>query len=113
MVISSLRASADATLNLPPFGWSALFSEWGVAPVPFVVTIWAAGLYLWGVRTLHKRGDSWPVGRTIAFVGAGLGSFYLATCSGWAAYDSVLLSVHMGQHMVLSMLVPSDARAIQ
>ena len=32
--------------------------------------------------------------------------FYVATSSGLAAYDTTLLSVHMVQHMVLSMLVP-------
>jgi cytochrome c oxidase assembly factor CtaG len=36
----------------------------------------------------------------------GMGFFYLATSSGLAAYDTTLLSVHMVQHMVLSMLVP-------
>jgi len=71
-----------------------------------VVTVWAAGLYLVGVRALHRRGDHWPVGRTVAFVGVGMGSFYVATSSGLAAYDTTLLSVHMVQHMVLSMLVP-------
>jgi len=79
---------------------------WELAPVPLVVTVWAAGLYLVGVRALHRRGDHWPVGRTVAFVGVGMGSFYVATSSGLAAYDTTLLSVHMVQHMVLSMLVP-------
>ena len=40
------------------------------------------------------------------FVGVGMGLFYVATSSGLAAYDTTLLSVHMVQHMVLSMLVP-------
>ena len=79
---------------------------WELAPVPLVVTVWVAGLYLVGVRTLHRRGDRWPVGRTVAFVGFGMGSFYVATSSGLAAYDTTLLSVHMVQHMVLSMVVP-------
>ncbi len=79
---------------------------WELAPVPLVVTVWAAGLYLLGVRALHRRGDAWPLGRTVSFVGVGMGSFYLATSSGLAAYDTTLLSVHMVQHMVLSMLVP-------
>lgn len=92
--------------DLPAFGPSRLVTEWGIAPIPFVVTAWAVGLYLWGVATLRRRGDRWPIGRTIAFVPVGMGAFYLATCSGLAAYDTTLLSVHMVQHMVLSMLVP-------
>ena len=74
--------------------------------MPLVVTVWAAGLYLLGVRALRRRGDAWPVGRTVMFVVVGMGAFYVATSSGLAAYDTTLLSVHMVQHMVLSMLVP-------
>jgi cytochrome c oxidase assembly factor CtaG len=91
---------------VPPFDPSRLVTGWELAPVPLVVTVWAAGLYLLGVHTLHRRGDAWPVGRTLVFVGVGLGAFYVATSSGLAAYDTTLLSVHMVQHMVLSMLVP-------
>jgi putative copper resistance protein D len=91
---------------VPPFDAGRLVTGWELAPVPLVVTVWAAGFYLLGVRALHRRGDAWPLGRTVSFVGVGMGSFYLATSSGLAAYDSTLLSVHMVQHMVLSMLVP-------
>ena len=89
-----------------PSTLSRVVTGWELAPVPLVVTVWAAGLYLVGVRSLHRRGDAWPVGRTVMFVGVGMGSFYVATSSGLAAYDTTLLSVHMVQHMVLSMLVP-------
>ncbi|HEX6875668.1 MAG TPA: cytochrome c oxidase assembly protein [Nocardioidaceae bacterium] len=92
--------------QLPPFSPSAVFTEWGVDPFLFVVTVWVAGLYLFGVWTLRSRGDSWPVGRTISFVVLGMGGFYFATSSGLAAYDTVLLSAHMVQHMILSMAVP-------
>lgn len=97
---------AEELSGLPPFDLSAVFSEWGMDPYLFVLTIWAAGLYLFGVWTLRSRGDSWPLARTISFVVLGMGSFYVATSSGLAAYDTVLLSVHMVQHMILSMAVP-------
>jgi cytochrome c oxidase assembly factor CtaG len=103
---SSAGTLLDAAGTLPRFTLGTVFTEWTLAPVPFVVTIWAVGLYLLGVRTLHRRGDHWPVGRTVAFVGVGMGSFYFATASGLASYDLTLLSVHMVQHMILSMLVP-------
>lgn len=70
------------------------------------VIIVVGGLYLYGVRRLHARGDKWPVGRTVAFVGLGLGSAVIATQSALGTYDTVLLSVHMAQHMILSMLTP-------
>jgi putative copper resistance protein D len=92
--------------DLPPFSFAAIFTEWGVDPYLFVLNVWVAGLYLWGVYVLRSRGDSWPVGRTISFVVLGMGSFYVATSSGLAAYDTTLLSVHMVQHMILSMAVP-------
>ncbi|MEJ7834373.1 MAG: cytochrome c oxidase assembly protein [Nocardioides sp.] len=95
--------AAEALPRLTP---GAFFGEWSLAPLPLVATVWVAGLYLLGVGVLRRRGDRWPLGRTVAFVGVGMGSFYVATSSGLAAYDTTLLSVHMVQHMVLSMIVP-------
>jgi putative copper resistance protein D len=93
-------------VGVPPFSPSAVLTEWGLPPVLFVLVMWAVGLYLFAVWKLHDRGDRWPVGRTLAFVVGGMGSFLFATCSGLAAYDTVLLSAHMVQHMILSMAVP-------
>jgi cytochrome c oxidase assembly factor CtaG len=104
-VLISAPAVLDAA-ELPRFGLSRVFTEWGMDPYLFVGTVWVVGLYLLGVWMLRARGDHWPPGRTLAFVAGGCGSFYFATQSGLAAYDDTLLSVHMVQHMVLSMVVP-------
>ncbi|MEU2254080.1 cytochrome c oxidase assembly protein [Nocardia xishanensis] len=64
-----------------------------------------AVLYLLGVRRLRSRGDSWPVGRTIAWL-SGCVLLLLATSSGVGRYSPAAFSVHMGQHMALSMLAP-------
>ncbi len=93
-------------MGVPPFSPSAVFTQWGLSPVLFVLVVWVCGLYLYGVWRLHERGDHWPLGRTLAFVVGGMGSFWFATSSGIAAYDTTLLSVHMVQHMILSMAVP-------
>ena len=93
-------------LDLPRFTPGSVFSAWSLDPVLFVLTVWVAGLYLYGVWVLRARGDAWPVGRTLAFVVGGMGSFFVATSSGLSTYDTTLLSVHMVQHMVLSMVVP-------
>ena len=98
--------AADPSGALPRFTLGSVFTSWSVDPIPFIVTVWAVGLYLLGVWTLHRRGDRWPVGRTLAFVVLGMGSFVLATASGLSTYDTTLLSVHMVQHMILSMVVP-------
>jgi putative copper resistance protein D len=93
-------------VGVPPFSPAAVFTEWGLPPVLFVLVVWATGLYLFGVWRLHDRGDRWPVGRTLSFVVGGMGSFFFATSSGLAVYDTTLLSVHMVQHMILTMAVP-------
>lgn len=66
----------------------------------------AAGLYLYGVYRLRARGDRWPVGRAVAFLGPGLGAIAAVTVTGIHAYDTTLFSVHMVQHMTLSMVAP-------
>jgi cytochrome c oxidase assembly factor CtaG len=101
-----LGSSSEGVPTLPEFTLGRVFTETSLEPVPFVLTVWIAGLYLLGVIALHRRGDHWPVGRTVSFVVVGMGLFWFATSSGLAAYDTTLLSVHMVQHMVLSMLVP-------
>jgi len=65
----------------------------------------AAVAYGYGVFRLRRRGHEWPVGRTVLFA-AGLAVLLVATCSGLATYDTTLLSVHMVQHMLLSMVGP-------
>jgi cytochrome c oxidase assembly factor CtaG/putative copper export protein len=64
-----------------------------------------AALYLWGVYRLRKRGDRWPIGRTIAWL-CGCATILVATSSGIGKYAPAVFSVHMGQHMLLSMLAP-------
>lgn len=90
----------------PPLtGWRWLTTwvlEWPVV----VAALLAAGLYLWGVVVLHRRGVPWPVGRTVSFVVGGVGTVVVATLSALGAYDTVLLSVHMVQHMMLAMVAP-------
>ncbi|MBA8955768.1 bifunctional copper resistance protein CopD/cytochrome c oxidase assembly protein [Actinomadura namibiensis] len=63
------------------------------------------GLYLAGVVRLRRRGDSWPVMRTVAWF-VGLLTILVVTQTGIARYAPILFSVHMVQHMVLNMLTP-------
>lgn len=106
MLLPLPLASEDALETLPRFTLGRVFTDWGIDPIPFVVTVWAVGLYALGVAVLRRRGDHWPVGRTLSFVGLGMASFVFATMSGLGRYDTTLLSVHMVQHMLLSMVVP-------
>ncbi|GAB4087143.1 cytochrome c oxidase assembly protein [Myceligenerans cantabricum] len=67
----------------------------------------AAGLvvYLTWFRRLRRRGDRWPVLRTVSWC-CGMVALFWVTSGGAAAYGHVLFSAHMVQHMVLAMVVP-------
>jgi len=99
---------AHATLGsqIEPLTPVRLLTGWSFEPLPLLVALLFGGLYVTGVRRLRARGVRWSRWRTASFLGMGLGSFLLATESALATYDAVLLSVHMVQHMVLSMITP-------
>ncbi|MGC4896885.1 cytochrome c oxidase assembly protein [Micromonospora sp. DT31] len=90
----------------PPFTVARVFTETRLDSWLMLGIVLAAGLYLYGVHRLRLRGDRWPVIRTVAFLGPGLGGIAAVTVSGLGAYDTALISVHMVQHMVLSMIAP-------
>src|SRR2546423_5486254 len=91
---------------LPPLTGTSVVTQVRLDPLLALMLVLSAGLYLYGVHVLRVRGDHWPVARTLLFLVPGLGSIAVATMSGLAAYDDVLLSVHMVQHMVLAMISP-------
>ena len=64
-----------------------------------------AAVYLAGVVRLRRRGDDWPVGRTIAWL-LGCGLLLFTTSSGLGRYMPAMFSMHMAAHMLLSMLIP-------
>ncbi|HEY2643561.1 MAG TPA: cytochrome c oxidase assembly protein [Galbitalea sp.] len=61
--------------------------------------------YLAGVWRLHKRGDKWPIYRTVMWIAGILVLFYI-TSGGVNVYEKYLFSAHMIAHMVLGMAVP-------
>jgi putative copper resistance protein D len=63
-------------------------------------------VYLFAVWRLERRGVRWPVLRTVSFLVPGLGGVASVTMTGVSTYDGTLLSVHMVQHMILSMIAP-------
>jgi cytochrome c oxidase assembly factor CtaG/putative copper export protein len=62
-------------------------------------------MYGAGVLRFRRRGDRWPVGRTGSWV-LGVLVVAITTLSGLMTYGMVVLSVHMTQHMLLSMVAP-------
>ena len=83
----------------------AWLTVWDVDILWLSVSIFAIAAYLYGVRRLKARGDSWPVARTVSWV---LGMLVLAYVTSGApnAYQEYLFSMHMVAHMMLSMLIP-------
>ena len=67
--------------------------------------ITAVALYIKGVSVLKSRGDSWPVGRTIAFA-SGIALIDFATSGGLGVYALFSFEYHMMAHMLLGMIAP-------
>lgn len=89
----------------PPAIWSML----GVWRFDIVVggAAVAMGLaYGIAVRRLRRRGSGWPLGRAVSWF-AGCVVLVLASSSGVRAYGNAMFSVHMVEHMGLSMIAPA------
>ena len=65
----------------------------------------AVALYIKGVIILTKRGDKWPIGRTISFA-IGISAVDFATSGGLGLYAHFSFSWHMIAHMTLGMIAP-------
>ncbi|WP_371774503.1 cytochrome c oxidase assembly protein [Streptomyces sp. NBC_01438] len=91
-------------MDLPPFtlGRGLQFSA---DPIFLIGCVLAVLLYGYAVVRLRRRGDAWPVNRIVFFV-IGVLSIALVMCTKLNDYGMVMFSVHMVQHMVISMLSP-------
>lgn len=92
--------------KLPP---ELVASTWFTAFKPdliwLLVAAFLAVFYVWGVLRLRKRGDSWPIARSLSWL-AGLALLLYVTCGAINVYEPYLFSVHMIGHMLLAMGVP-------
>lgn len=89
----------------PPLAPARLVTEvsWDVLWLAVAVILLTA--YLAAVVRLRRRGDRWPVLRTLPWVLGCLVLVYI-TCGGLAVYARVYFSIHMYDHMALSMIAP-------
>lgn len=109
--VPSNPADADPLVDVLGFGMppaptiSRMIVD--VLPDMFFLTVVGVGVwaYLAGVWRLRRNGHAWPLSRTISWLG-GMVVLAAFTNLGVARYAYLLFSVHMAQHMVLSMLVP-------
>jgi putative membrane protein len=91
---------AEATSLRP----GAALSSWTLEPAPTIGIVVAALLYVDGLRTLRLRGGpAFPSWRVACFLG-GLAVLFLVLASPIDAYAGLLLSDHMLQHILITMV---------
>ena len=109
LALAGLTAGGGAALAGPAPGAQVpaptpgrLLLWWSLDPLVSVGLLAAAIAYLWARRRLVADGVPWPARRTAYFL-SGIGALALALLSPIEAYDTVLFSVHVVQHMLLTM----------
>lgn len=91
---------------LPPdFTIDRWFTAWDLDILWLVAAGFGLFLYAAGAIRLHRRGDRWPIHRTVFWV-LGILLLVWVTSGPINAYQEYLFSVHMLGHMMLSMAIP-------
>jgi cytochrome c oxidase assembly factor CtaG len=91
--------------GVPPT-WARMFRvHLDGSSVLAVLSVMALLGYLVGVARLRRAGIAWPWWRLLSFV-LGAVSLFAVTGTWLEGYSMVLFSMHMAQHMVLSMVAP-------
>ncbi|MDH2425468.1 cytochrome c oxidase assembly protein [Sphaerisporangium sp. TRM90804] len=85
--------------------WRVL-TEIRLDPVAVLAVAGVAAAYLTGVRRLTRRGETWPVGRTVAAL-AGLLVLLYGASGGVAAYGPAVFSVQALQYTLLGAVGPA------
>jgi len=106
--VATVRTPAEILTGSPlppeltPIRW---ITAWNIDLIWATAAAFGIVLYAIGVLRLRKRGDSWPIHRTVFWI---LGLLGLVWVTGGAinAYQETLFSVHMLGHMMLSMAIP-------
>ncbi len=79
---------------------------WRINILFAVISAAGIGGYLFAVARLRRRGDAWPLGRTVAWV-SGWIVVFITTSSGLGVYADARFSLHMILHMSLNMFAPT------
>jgi cytochrome c oxidase assembly factor CtaG/putative copper export protein len=91
-------------LPAPPTALRYL-TEWNFDLLWLLLCAFAIFFYVAGVWRLRRRGDSWPMHRTVLWI-AGILLLFWITNGGVNLYQKYLFSSHMLAHMTLGMMVP-------
>jgi len=99
-----VRELTGISMPQPPT-LSRVFFEYEANGLMLGLLVFVTALYIRGVVALSRRGDKWPVGRTISFA-IGISLLDYATSGGLGLYAHFSFQYHMIAHMVLSMIAP-------
>ncbi|MCZ2403130.1 bifunctional copper resistance protein CopD/cytochrome c oxidase assembly protein [Paenarthrobacter sp. Z7-10] len=92
--------------ELPPaLSPSRWVTEWRLDWLWVAFVLVATAAYLAGVLKLRRRGDGWPLLRTVSWL-LGMVALTYVTSGGPAVYGRVLFSAHMVDHMMLMLVSP-------
>lgn len=89
----------------PPMTVETLVTLWRPDLLWILLCGFGIFFYVAGTVRLRRRGDKWPLARTIPWV-AGLLLLAYLTNGGINVYERYLFSAHMLAHMALGMMVP-------
>ncbi|BDZ64553.1 cytochrome c oxidase assembly protein [Agromyces mangrovi Wang et al. 2018] len=89
----------------PPPSVENYLTLWNWDPLWILACGFGIFFYVAGVVRLRRRGDRWPIYRTVLWV-SGMLLLFWVTNGGVNAYQETLFSAHMLAHMVLTMGVP-------
>lgn len=95
----------DDTLPHAPGAWGWL-TAWNIDLFWLMAAVLVAATYAAGVVRLRRRGEHWPVRRTVA-LGIALVSLVVATSGSLHTYDRFLVSANVGAHLLLGLVVPA------
>jgi cytochrome c oxidase assembly factor CtaG len=107
MLAAAPSAWAHGTVDVGPPDAATLLFGWSFEPLITIPLFVAALAWISAVRRVNAAHPTNPVPRvrTAAFL-AGLFAIAVALMSGIDRYDTVLFSVHMVQHILLTLVAP-------
>ena len=102
---AALPVAAHGPVQAEPPTAATLLLGWTFEPLPTLAIAVTAGWWWWAVRRVNTEHPDHlvPVRRSVAFAG-GLVALAFALLSGIDRYDTTLFSVHMGQHVLLTLV---------
>jgi putative membrane protein len=103
--ITATTVAAHGPAPAEPPSIASLLLGWTFEPLPTIGIAVAAGWWWWAVRRVNAAhpANRVPARRSVAFA-AGLAALAFALLSGIDRYDTTLFSVHMVQHVLLTLV---------